>query len=80
MSLSDIIGRLGLETAPKIALILFLAAFAMILVGALARSRKKEFDRASRLPLEDDDPPGVVRGADDDEDGQDQDGQTQAGS
>jgi len=57
MTLSDIIGRLGLEAAPKIALILFLAAFAMILIGALARSRRQEFDDASRLPLADDDPP-----------------------
>ncbi len=57
MSLSDIIGRLGLEAAPKVALILFLAAFTMILIGALARSRRQEFEDASRLPLDDDDPP-----------------------
>jgi len=57
MSLSDIIGSLGLEAAPKIALVFFLIAFALILIGALARSRKQEFDEASRLPLADDDPP-----------------------
>ncbi len=57
MSLSDIIGRLGLEAAPTVALVLFLAAFVLILVGAFARSRRQEFADAARLPLVDDDPP-----------------------
>ena len=46
------------ETLAKIAqtwgLIAFIVAFALVLIYALAPSRRKEFDHARRIPLDDD--------------------------
>ncbi len=46
------------ETLSQIAqtwgLILFVVAFGLVLIYALAPSRRKEFDHARRIPLDDD--------------------------
>lgn len=54
MRMSDIMSSMGLAIYPTIALVLFLAAFAAILVRALRRAEKPEMDRAACLPLADD--------------------------
>jgi len=46
----------GLAGYAEIALILFLAAFVSIVVWTFWPSRKPAYDRASRLPLEDEAP------------------------
>lgn len=56
MRLSDIMANAGLAGWAQVALILFLIAFAVILVAIFAPSRRREFDRASRMPLDDDHP------------------------
>lgn len=47
------------ETLSKIAqtwgLVAFIVAFGLVLIYALAPSRRKEFDHARRIPLDDDD-------------------------
>jgi len=53
MRLTDIMSNAGLSGYAEIALILFMVAFAMIAVRLFLPSRKEDFDRASRLPLED---------------------------
>lgn len=56
MRLSDIMANAGLAGWAQVALILFLVAFLVILVAVFAPSRRREFDRASRMPLDDDTP------------------------
>jgi cbb3-type cytochrome oxidase subunit 3 len=56
MRLSDIMANAGLAGWAQAALILFLLAFLVILVAVFAPSRRREFDRASRMPLNDDTP------------------------
>jgi cbb3-type cytochrome oxidase subunit 3 len=56
MRLSDIMAAAGLGSWAQAALILFLVAFVLLLVAALAPRRRAEFERASRLPLGDDRP------------------------
>ena len=53
MRLSDIMGHAGLSTYAEVALVIFLIAFLLIAVGVFAPSRKREFDAASRMPLDD---------------------------
>jgi cbb3-type cytochrome oxidase subunit 3 len=52
MRLSDIMGHSGLAAYAEIGLVLFLIAFAAIVVRTMWPSRRGELDRASRLPLE----------------------------
>jgi len=61
MRLSDIMAAAGLAGWAQAALVLFLVAFLAIGVAIAAPSRRKEFERASRMPL-DDDPPMTPRG------------------
>lgn len=56
MRLSDIMANAGLAGWAQAALILFLVAFLAILVAVFAPSRRREFDRASRMPLDDENP------------------------
>ena len=56
MRLSDIMAAAGLGGWAQAALVLFLVAFALLVVAALAPRRRAEFERASRLPLGDDQP------------------------
>ena len=53
MRLSDIMSHAGLSTYAEVALVIFLIAFLLIAVGVFAPSRKREFDEASRMPLDD---------------------------
>jgi cbb3-type cytochrome oxidase subunit 3 len=52
MGLSDVIGHAGLSGYAVAAMILFMAAFAAIVVWAFAPRRRRELDEASRLPLD----------------------------
>ncbi|MFN7559465.1 MAG: hypothetical protein ACK5RX_08930 [bacterium] len=54
MRLSDIMGRLELSAYPQVALVIFLAVFAVLGARVFARARKGEFERAASLPLHDD--------------------------
>ncbi|MDZ4674906.1 MAG: cbb3-type cytochrome c oxidase subunit 3 [Gemmatimonadota bacterium] len=54
MKLSDIMAAAGLSGWAQAAMILFLLAFVAILVAVLAPSRRREFEAASRMPLQDD--------------------------
>jgi cbb3-type cytochrome oxidase subunit 3 len=53
MRLSEIMSHAGLSGYAEVALVIFLVAFLLILVAVFAPSRKKEFDAASRMPLDD---------------------------
>ena len=53
MRLSDIMGHAGLSTYAQVALVIFMLAFLLIAIGVFAPSRKREFDEASRMPLDD---------------------------
>jgi cbb3-type cytochrome oxidase subunit 3 len=53
MRLSDIMGHADLAGYAEVALVLFLLAFLVIAIAVLAPGRAKEWERASRLPLED---------------------------
>lgn len=53
MRLTDIMSGAGLSGYAEIALILFLVAFAAIAIRLFLPSRKRDLERASRLPLED---------------------------
>jgi cbb3-type cytochrome oxidase subunit 3 len=48
-------GSAGLSRYAEIALIVFLAVFALIVVRTFWPSRRREMDRMGRLPLEDSD-------------------------
>ncbi len=65
MHLSDIMGHAGLAGYAIVAMILFILAFGAIVWSIFRRSRREEFDRASRLPFEDGPasarPPGDTR-------------------
>jgi cbb3-type cytochrome oxidase subunit 3 len=56
MKLSDIMSNAGLTIYAEVALILFVLVFAGVLWRVFSPSRKKEYERASRLPL-DEEPP-----------------------
>lgn len=56
MRLSDIMSGAGLSGYAEIALILFLVAFLLIAVSVFAPSRTREFEEASRMPLDDNHP------------------------
>jgi cbb3-type cytochrome oxidase subunit 3 len=51
--MSDVISRLDLATYPKIALVIFVVAFATILLRVFRRSRKSEYLHAAMLPVND---------------------------
>ncbi len=56
MRLSDIMGAAGLSGYAEVALILFLAAFLVIMIAIFAPGRKRTYDAASRMPLDDEHP------------------------
>jgi cbb3-type cytochrome oxidase subunit 3 len=56
MRLSEIMSRAGLSGYAVIALVIFIVAFVILLVAIFAPSRKREFDKASRMPLDDEHP------------------------
>lgn len=53
MSKSDMMSAMDLSMFPQIALVIFLVVFAGVLVRVFSRARTKEYEEASRLPLED---------------------------
>ena len=53
MKLSDIVGHSGLELYPQIALVLFLFAFAVVVVRLFLPSPRAEYERAARMALDD---------------------------
>jgi cbb3-type cytochrome oxidase subunit 3 len=53
MHLSEIMSHAGLSGYAEIALIIFMVAFVLIAVAVFAPSRRREFDEASRMPLDD---------------------------
>lgn len=57
MSLGDIMGQAGLEGWAEVALVLFFAVFAGIVVYLVVRGRKA-WEHARRLPLDDGRPLG----------------------
>lgn len=63
MSLTEIMSAAGLSRYAEVALVLFFLAFLVILWRIYAPSRKRALERASRIPLDDDnDPPSTHRG------------------
>lgn len=54
MSLSDIVGRLGLSFFPAVAMVIFVAIFIGAMLWIFAPSRREELRRAAVLPLDDD--------------------------
>ena len=54
MKLSDVMSHSGLTVYAEIALIVFLAAFAAVVIRVLA-AKRHDMDRAARLPLDGDD-------------------------
>lgn len=56
MHLSDIMGEAGLVSYAEAGLILFVLAFAFIMVYTYSRRNRARYESARFLPLEDDDP------------------------
>lgn len=54
MSLGDIIGNMNLAAFPKVALIIFMAVFAVVTLRAVTLGRRIDIDKAARLALDDD--------------------------
>jgi cbb3-type cytochrome oxidase subunit 3 len=52
MSLSELVSALGLHLWAEIALVMFVALFAGVLIYAFGRKRAALFDRARRMPLD----------------------------
>lgn len=52
MRLSDIMGSLDLSIYPQVAMVIFVAVFAAVMVRLFGRSRSGELNRAAALPLE----------------------------
>jgi cbb3-type cytochrome oxidase subunit 3 len=50
--LSDIVGASGLAGYAIVALVLFFAAFLLVLIPIFAPARREMFDRAARMPLD----------------------------
>jgi cbb3-type cytochrome oxidase subunit 3 len=56
MRLSDIMSRMGLHTYAEVALVIFFVVFVGIAIYVFSRRRRKHWDRARYMPLEDDKP------------------------
>ena len=56
MHLADVMSHAGLSGYAIVAMILFMLAFGGIVWSVFQPSRRDEFDRAERLPLEDEAP------------------------
>lgn len=63
MRMSDIMSGLGLAIFPTVALVIFLAVFAGVVVTVGNRRKRAEFDAAAMLPLADDAEPHLNHGA-----------------
>ncbi len=56
MRLSDIMAHAGLTGYAEVALVIFLVAFLAIVIAVFAPGRRKDWERAGRMPLDDDTP------------------------
>ena len=56
MRLSDIMGAANLSVYAEVAMVLFIAAFIAIVIAIFHPGRKRMFDAASRMPLDDEHP------------------------
>lgn len=56
MRLSDIMGAANLSVYAEIAMILFIVAFIVIVIATFLPGRKRTYDAASRMPLDDEHP------------------------
>lgn len=54
MSLTEIMSASGLSRYAEVALVLFFVAFLLIVWRIFRPSKKREFDRAATLPLDED--------------------------
>jgi len=54
MSLSDVMSGANLQAWAQVALVLFAGAFLAVLVHAVLRGNRDLFERARRLPLDED--------------------------
>lgn len=52
-SLSDLVGASGLSLYAIVAMLLFIAAFLLILIPIVAPGRRAHYEQAARLPLDD---------------------------
>jgi cbb3-type cytochrome oxidase subunit 3 len=57
MRLSDIMGHADLAFWPVVALVIFGVVFVAIVFRVMSKKRRAEYERASRLPLEENHPP-----------------------
>ena len=53
MRLSELMSNMDLAVYPQIALVIFLAIFAGVTIRLCSKSSTKDYEEASRLPLED---------------------------
>ena len=53
MRLSDIMSNMNLSFYPQVALVIFLAVFVAVVVRVFSKSAAKDYEEASKLPLED---------------------------
>jgi cbb3-type cytochrome oxidase subunit 3 len=53
MKLSDVMGGAGLEIFAEIGLVIFAAAYVVVLVTTWLRANREAFARAGRIPLDD---------------------------
>ena len=62
MKLSDVVGHSGLALYPQIALVLFLLAFAIVVVRLFLPSHRALYERGARMALDDGtEPPTATR-------------------
>lgn len=52
MKLSDVVGHAGLSVYTEIAMVLFIVAFVLVAIRVFRPGSRKEYDEASRLPLD----------------------------
>jgi cbb3-type cytochrome oxidase subunit 3 len=53
MRLSELMSNMDLAVYPQIALVIFLAVFAGVMVRVFSKKKTKDYEEASRLPLDD---------------------------
>jgi cbb3-type cytochrome oxidase subunit 3 len=56
MKLSDIMGAAGLSAYAEIAMIIFIVVFVAVLIRIFAPGRRRSYDDAGRMPLDDEHP------------------------
>jgi len=56
MRLSDAVGHSGLAVYAEVALVIFFLVFVGVVVYVFARGNKQRFERARRMPLDDERP------------------------